>query len=261
MYACLPGMRIIGVVHLPALPAAPRARLSVDQLEKFALREVRALRGVDAVIIENFGDAPYAPGRVGPEVVAVMARVVTAAVRAAGVPIGVNVLRNDGISAMAIAHAAGAAFLRVNVLTGVYSAGEGLLTGIAHELQRYRRQIGAERVRVWADVDVKHAAPAGRFDLAQAARDAAYRGGADALILTGAATGVAPDPVRLDTVRRAVPDRPLYIGSGLTDRNARELLRHADGAIVGTWLKRGARTANRVDPARVRRLLGKTRII
>lgn len=254
-------MRIIGVVHLPALLGAPRARLAVERIEEYALREVRALRGVDGVFIENFGDAPYVPGRVGPEVVSAMTRIVAAAARAARVPVGVNVLRNDGISAMAIAHVAGAAFIRVNVLTGVYAAGEGLLTGIAHELLRYRRQIGAERIQIWADVDVKHAAPVGRFDLAQAARDAAYRGGADALIVTGAATGHAPDASSLETVRRAVPDRPVYVGSGLTDANARELLRRADGAIVGTWLKRGGRTANRVDPARVRTLLRKTRII
>jgi membrane complex biogenesis BtpA family protein len=253
-------MRIIGVVHLPALPGAPAARLPIERIEAFALREARALRGVDGLVIENFGDAPYAPGRVGPEVVAVMTRVVGAVARTAGVPVGVNVLRTDGVSALAVAHAAGAAFIRVNVLTGVYAAGEGLLTGIAHELLRTRRRIGAERVKIWADVDVKHAAPVGSFDLAQAARDAAYRGGADALIVTGSATGREPAAASLDAVRRAVPDRSLYVGSGLTAANARDLLRRADGAIVGTWLKRGGRISNPVDPARVRALLRRARL-
>lgn len=249
---------IIGVIHLPALPGSPGHRLDVDEIVRHAIRDARALKGVDALIIENFGDAPFSPASVEPQVVSVLTRVALEVKQVAGLPVGVNVLRNDAISALAVALAVGAEFVRVNVLTGVYVAGEGLLTGNAHDVLRYRRRIGCT-ARIFADVLVKHARPLGPVDIPRMARDTAYRGGADALVVTGAATGEEPDPETLRMIRDAVPDKPLYIGSGLTPENAPMLLEPADGAIVGTAFKVGGNVANPVDRNRVRRLLARIR--
>lgn len=250
--------RIIGVIHLPALPGSPKHELPVDEIVKRAVRDAKALEGVDALIIENFGDTPFTPGTVEPQVVSVLTRVAMEVRQAANLPVGINVLRNDAVSALAVALAVGAEFVRVNVLTGVYAAGEGLLVGNAHEILRYRKRIGCS-AHLFADVLVKHAQPLGPINVPQMARDTAYRGGADALVVTGTATGKEPDSETVQMIRNAVPDKPLYIGSGLTPENAGKLLRHADGAIVGTAFKAGGKVTNPVDRNRVRRLLEQIR--
>ncbi|MFN3486853.1 MAG: BtpA/SgcQ family protein, partial [Planctomycetota bacterium] len=148
--------------------------------------------------------------------------------------------------------AGGADFIRVNVHVGTAFTDQGWIEGRADETMRYRRAIGC-RAAVFADVWVKHARPAGGGDIAAAAREVAYRGLADVLLVTGAETGVPPDPERLRAVRRAVPDRPVYVASGISPERV-ETFREADGFIVGTALKRSGRLGAPVDPARVRRL-------
>lgn len=246
--------RIIGVCHLEALPGSPRSRLSMERIEQLAVKDARALArgGVDAVIVENFGDRPFAPS-VGPETVAAMTAVSREIRRAVDVPLGINVLRNDVKAALAVAHAVGAEFIRVNVLAGVYVSGEGMLVGNAAEVLRFRKSLGS-RVRIYADVLVKHAQPFPAAPTSTLARDTAYRALADALIVTGPETGIEPDAKTLQAVRTAVPDRPLFIGSGLTPDTI-ELLAFADGAIVGTSFK----SRNRVDLRRVKDLVSKIR--
>lgn len=250
--------RIIGVCHLLPLPGSPRYGGSLRRVIERAERDAKALRGVDAIIVENYGDAPFLPDRVEPVTVAALTRVAEVVRAAARVPIGINLLRNDAVGALAIATAVEAEFIRVNVLTGVSAAGEGVLIGEAHRVLRARARWNS-KAAIWADVRVKHAAPLGIQDPEVLAREAADRGGADALIVTGTATGRPPDPDSVEAVRRAVPRLPLYVGSGLTERNAESLLRSADGAIVGSAFKRGGRAENPVDPRRVRRFLAHVR--
>jgi membrane complex biogenesis BtpA family protein len=251
----LPRPAIIGVVHLPPLPGTPGAAQPIDQIARYAVSEARVLAdaGFDAAIVENFGDAPFHADRVEPHTVAAMTVVAQAVRQEVKLLLGINVLRNDAMAALAIATAAGAALVRVNVLTGVYATDQGVIEGRADEVMRFRDAIGCGAA-VLADVHVKHATPMSQPDIVLAAEETAYRGRADALILTGSTTGRPADFADADRVRAAVPDRPILIGSGVTPDTIAEALRHADGVIVGTAIKRDAKTTNRIDPTRAREL-------
>jgi len=248
------GRPVVGMVHLLPLPGAPRAR-AWHEIRAAANADALALAcgGVDGILIENYGDAPFTGGVVDPQVVAAMA-VVAAEIRAAvRVPIGINVLRNDARSALAVALASGASFIRVNVHVGAAETDQGRIEGKAYETLRYRKALNAD-VAIFADVFVKHARPAGSVDLAAAARDTAYRGLADVLLVTGAETGAPPDPERVRQVQRAVPDRPVWIASGVDAENVREF-EEADGFIIGSAFERGGRAGSRVERRRVRALV------
>ncbi|MBN1344402.1 MAG: BtpA/SgcQ family protein [Phycisphaerae bacterium] len=242
----------IGMVHLPPLPGSPQSVLSISAIGERAVEEARMLAdaGCDGVMVENFGDVPFFAERVEPHTLTAMAVIVAEIRGAVAVPIGVNVLRNDARGALAVAAAAGGRFIRVNVHTGVYVADQGLIEGRAAETLRYRRELAAD-VAVFADVHVKHASPLGASDLAVAAEDAAYRGLADALIVSGPTTGRATSIEDVRTVKRAVPDRPVLVGSGVSAENVAELWELADGVIIGSSLKVDGVTTNPIDPDRL----------
>ena len=215
-------------------------------------RDVDALARAkyDAVIIENFGDAPFEPGSVSPITVAAMTACVAAATADGRLAVGVNVLRNDVRSALAIAAATGATFVRVNVHVGAVVADQGIIVGRAHETMRERAAWGAERVQVWADVDVKHAAPLGKRPVDEVTKDAVLRGLADAVLVTGAATGAKVDGDALARVRSATR-APIYIASGaIPDDLSRLRELGADGVIVGSFLRRGGRAGGPIDRTR-----------
>jgi len=244
---------IIGMVHLPPLPGSPRWDGSMARVVESALADARALveGGVDAVLVENFGDAPFTPGRVEPATVAAMS-VVAAEVRKAlpRTHLGVNVLKNDARAALAVAAAVGAEFIRVNVHAGAVLADQGIVHSDAYGTLRDRRLLGVD-VAIFADVGGKHAVPLAPTDLEQTARDLVHRGLADALVVSGPATGQVTPLGDVKRVRAAVPDRPILVGSGVTPETVGDLLAVADGAIVGTWIKRDGRTTGPVDPERV----------
>jgi len=208
-----------------------------------------AAAGFDAVIVENLGDAPFRASHVEPHTVAAMAIVLREVRSAFAGPVGVNVLRNDTTAAIALASVAGADFIRANVYVGVYATDQGLIEGRAPEALRYRASLGWPGAFL-ADVHVKHAEPLSCRDLGLAAEEAAYRGRADALVISGPTTGRPTALEDLRLVRRHVPDRPVYVGSGADASNVRALLEAADGVIVGTAIKRDGRTHEPVDPAR-----------
>jgi hypothetical protein len=249
-------MRLIGMVHLPPLPGSPRWEGSMARVVDAALADASALvdNGMDGLILENHGDAPYLPGRVEPATVAAMTVVAHELRRALPeTPLGVNVLKSDARSALAVAVAAGATFIRVNVHAGAVVADQGVIQTEAHATLRDRRLLGAD-VALFADVTGKHSAPLAPVDLEQQARDLVHRGLADGLIVTGRATGESTALGDVKRVRSAVPEVPLLVGSGVTPENAAELLSVADALIVGTSLKHGGDVWKPVDPARVRRL-------
>lgn len=245
---------------MPALPGDPNHQGGgFAAVERRVLSDAEALAdgGAHGLVLENFGSAPFRKGtaghRVPPHHVALMA-ILAQRVKARwpGLSLGVNCLRNDAASALGIAAASGADFIRVNVHTGAYVTDQGLIEGEAEATLRYRHSLGAGRVAIMADVLVKHAAPLVPTTPGQATADTIKRGLADGIIVTGAATG-APISVELLTeVRQAAGDAPLLLGSGVTPENAPTLAPLADGAIVGTWLKEGGVLHNPVDPARVR---------
>lgn len=254
---------LVGMVHLLPLPGSPGWGGSMDEVLDRARSDARTLLegGMDALLVENYGDHPFHPDSVPSETAAALTRAVAGVREEAGdAPVGVNVLRNDARTGVGIAAATGAIFLRVNVHTGVMFTDQGILEGRAWETLRARRALAPELLIV-ADVLVKHASPPPGTDPARAARDLRRRGGADVLVVSGAGTGEATDPGRLRAVREAVPEAPLWIGSGLTPKSAPELLPLADGAIVGSALHRDGVAGRGIDPARVERLVAAARAV
>lgn len=254
------GPPVVGVVHLAPLPGSPRGGAPLAVIVDAAVRDAEAYRdgGATALIVENFGDAPFRKGAVDPHTVAAMALAVHAVAAAVSLPVGVNVLRNDAQAALGIAAMAGGSFVRVNVHTGVMVTDQGIVEGEADRSLRYRRELGAS-VAIWADLLVKHAIPLGDQTLEDVARDAVERGLADAVILTGVATGRPPSPDDARRVRDVLPGTPIYVGSGVTAGNARAFLPAATGFIVGTWAKLDGKVGNPVDADRVRRLIDAVR--
>ncbi len=251
---------IIGVVHLLPLPTSPRWGGSLKAIIDRAEQEATALAagGVDGIIVENFFDAPFPKDRVDPAVVSAMTVVIQKMMQMVTLPIGINVLRNDAQSAFAIAACVQAQFIRVNVWTGIMATDQGMIEGRAHELLRYRRELGCD-VKVFADVLVKHARPLGSPNLTTAVQDTIERGLADAVILSGWATGNPPSLEDLELASAAAAGTPVFIGSGANWENIPKLMTAADGVIVSSSLKRQGKRENSIDPIRVSRFVEATR--
>lgn len=247
---------IVGVVHLLPLPTSPRWGGSLETVIARAEQEATALAagGVHGIIIENFHDMPFQAGQVDPAVVSAMSLVVQHLKTLVAVPLGLNVLRNDALSALAIASCAGAQFIRVNVLNGVMVTDQGLISGDAYNLMRYRRELGSD-VQIYADVLVKHARPLGTASLTAVVRDTVERSLADGIIISGWATGEPPALAELEMARAAAPETPLWVGSGATTANIGALLQIADGVIVASSLKRHGKIDQLIDPMRVQRFV------
>jgi membrane complex biogenesis BtpA family protein len=247
---------VIGVVHLLPLPGSHRYGGDMEAVFERAEQEAAALAsgGVHGIIVENFFDAPFTKGRVDTATACALSLVAKRIMGIAQVPLGINVLRNDGMTAIAVAAAAGAQFIRVNVYTGAMLTDQGIIEGEAHELLNYRRLLGADRkIRILADVMVKHASPLTPFaDIRQSAKDTVHRGMADGIIVSGSGTGSEPHMDDINAVREALPSTPIFIGSGANKENVGKLLSTADGVIVASSLKRQGVLENPVDVERVR---------
>lgn len=252
---------VIGMVHLDPLPGAPKNELSMESIVENAVRDATRLEtgGVDGIIIENFGDAPFYPDNVPKHTVASMTQAASAIAQSVSLPLGINVLRNDPIAAVSVAAAVDASYVRVNVHTGARVTDQGVIEGMAHETMRLRERLNSD-ISVFADVDVKHSAPlaAGEFT-AETFADQTERGLADAAIISGTGTGHAAD---MDTLKNTVRTReelgletPILVGSGVTPDSIGEILSIADGAIVGTSIKEGGLTTAPVAVDRVRLLV------
>ncbi|MBI2000476.1 MAG: BtpA/SgcQ family protein [candidate division NC10 bacterium] len=240
---------LVGMVHLLPLTGSPRYAGSLEAVIERAVADAKALAdgGMDGCLVENSGDVPFAAGPVGPETVAAMTAAVAEVRRAVKTP--------DPRAALAIAHTTGASFVRITVHAGVVVTGQGIIQGDASGTLRYRRSIGAEGVALWVDFLTKHGAPLTPVDPVQEAKDLVHRELADVLVVSGKGTGEAADLELLKTVRKAVPDTPLFVGSGATLETIRTLFEIADGAIVGTAIKKDGKLSNPIDPARVERLV------
>jgi uncharacterized protein len=245
------------MLHLPPLPGSPRHAVPPRDILTTVLRDAQALadNGISALMLENFGDVPFYPARVPAHVVAQMTAIAVEVRRRFPLPLGINVLRNDGQSALAVALASGSDFIRVNVLCGARVTDQGLIQGIAHDLLRDRQTLGAEHIKIFADVDVKHSAPLAPRALADEIDDHIHRGLADALIISGAGTGKPTDVEKVKSAKSAAPKSPIVIGSGITAQTIQNYLEVADAFIVGTALKSAGDVNNPIDAARVKALI------
>jgi membrane complex biogenesis BtpA family protein len=255
---------LIGMLHLPPLAGSPRSgspHNGGNRTEPLAhvLADAETLveNGIGQLMLENFGDAPFYPAAVPSHVVAQMTAIAAEIKRRFDVPLGINVLRNDGCAALSIAHAVGAQFVRVNVLCGARLTDQGIIQGIAHDLLRLRKTLGADAIRILADVDVKHSSPLREMPLENEVEDLIQRGLADAVIVSGSSTGRAASIEQLRQAKQAAGDRPVYVGSGVTPENIGAFWKdgRADGFIVGSSLKRDGVTSQPVDVARVKKLV------
>ena len=248
---------VIGMIHVAALPGTPSSSMSVGEIVALAVREARLYRagGVDGIGIENMHDVPYLRGGVGPEIVAAMTLVGQAVKAEGGLPVGVQVLAGANLEAMAVAHAAGLDFIRAEGYAFAHVADEGIIESSAARLLRYRRQIGAERVQVWADVKKKHSSHAITADVSigETAHAVEFMR-ADGVIVTGVSTGVQPAEEDIKEVRQHCK-LPLYLGSGITADNLPAYYSIADGFIVGSTFKRDGHWNNPVDPRRVEQFM------
>ncbi|MER6807979.1 BtpA/SgcQ family protein [Spirillospora sp. NPDC000708] len=249
---------VIGAVHLPPLPGSPHYEgVPLDEICTFAIEEARAYLdgGAHGVIVENHWDIPFLkPGEHGYETAAAMAVVTDRVRHATSGRVGVSILSNAAECSIASAWSGGAGFVRVNQWANAYVANEGIIEGQAAHATRYRSRIGANPVKIFADVHVKHGAHAIVADrtLAEQTEDAEFFG-ADVLIATGSRTG---DAAALDEVEgiAAHTTLPVVIGSGISAGNVGELLPACDGVIVASSVKDNGRWWGRVDAAKVREL-------
>lgn len=248
---------VIGMLHLPALPGSPRSCQTLSEIRDHLRRDAETLAagGVDGLMMENFGDVPFYPDRVPACVIAQMTALACDVRAQTDLPLGINVLRNDGRGALAVAHASGAKFIRVNVLCGARVADQGLIQGIAHDLLRERAILGANGIKIFADVDVKHSAALAERPLEDEVDDLVHRALADAIVVSGAGTGKATDPDKARRVKSAAPETAVFIGSGITAGTIAQFAEKADGFIVGTALKADGVATNPVELERVKALM------
>ena len=244
----------IGVVHLPPLPGSPTSSWTFRQVLEHAKRDAQRLvkGGVDGLIIENFGDAPFVQGEVEPTTIAFMTRIaleIKEIIQEKS--LGINVLRNDASGALAVAAATEAEFIRVNIHTGVMATDQGLITGRAREtlLQIKRYELNT---KIAADVHVKHATPLADESFIQAAKDTWHRGHANAIIVTGSGTGQPVQAAQLKELVANIPNAPLWIGSGLNPDTIEDYRGLFHAAIIGTWLHEDGILNRPVDTERVR---------
>jgi len=242
---------LIGMLHVPPLPGTPRASHSIGELVDSMVAEAELYRaaGFHGLILENMHDRPYLNAVVGPEIVAAMSVVGREVRRSTDLPLGIQILAGANQAALAVAHSCGASFVRVEGFVFAHVADEGLIEASAGALLRYRRHIGAESVRIFADIKKKHSAHALTADvpLVDTAQAAEFFL-ADGVIVTGTATGIAADPEEVSSVKRHVA-LPVIVGSGVTPENLGRYAA-ADALIVGSWVKRGGSWSAPLDRVR-----------
>ena len=250
---------VIGVIHSLPLPGSPQYQgESLEKIYAFAVAEAQryAKGGVHGLIVENHGDIPFSkPEDIGHETSAVMAVMTERVRQRVKVPVGINVLANGALPALAIAQASNAAFIRVNQWANAYVANEGIIEGPAAKATRYRSWLRANHLRIFADVHVKHGSHAIVADrtLAELTRDTEFFD-ADVVIATGQRTGDAAALHEARGIKEAT-QLPLLIGSGVTEENVIDLLQIADGVIVASSLKEKGVWWTPVSTTKVKRLM------
>ena len=251
-------MKVYGVVHLNSLPGSPSNRLSIDEIIDAAQEDVNSLvyGGVDGIIIENFGDTPFVKNDISKRTLASFTTVVENLSIERDIKVGINVLRNDCLAALAIAEATKSQFVRINVLNNTMFTDQGVIEGDAHGVNQFKSNLNSY-VEIYADVFVKHAVPPPGSKIENHADELIHRAGADVVIVTGDGTGHEINIEDLQKVRNIVPKGKLAIGSGVTSTNVDAYQDLADILIVGTSFKVDNDVAKRVDINRVEELVRK----
>jgi len=250
------GKAVIGMVHIPALPGTPLydARGGMNKLLDSAAADLEALQsgGIDAVMFGNENDRPYSL-KAPPASIAAMSAVIAALRPVVKVPFGVNYLW-DPVASVAIAAATGARFVR-EIFTGVYASDMGLWVPDCDGALHARRNLDVPDLKLLFNINAEFSAALDTRPIELRARSAVFSSLADAILVSGPITGQAIDASELRKVREAVREVPVFANTGVRPDNVAEVLKLADGCIVGTYFKLDGNTWNAVDPARVRRFM------
>lgn len=242
---------VIAMAHVPALPGTPRydEKGSINALISHVKEDVMHLieGGVDAIMFCNEDDRPYV-FEAGIEQIAAMTRVVTETAPKK-IPFGVDFLW-DPMAAIAIAHATGASFIR-EVLTGTYESDMGFWSPNAGQVLRFRRNIGAQNIRVFFNVEPEFCSSLGGRLPALRAKSVVVSSLADVILVSGPMAGEEPQLSAIQEIKSAVPETPVFLNTGAKINNVGDFLKVADGVIVGSSLKINGYTWNKVDPERV----------
>ncbi|MCH3976829.1 MAG: BtpA/SgcQ family protein [Bacilli bacterium] len=227
---------IIGMVHCLPLPGTARFS-DLSQVRTQALADALTLQkaGYDAIMIENMGDAPYAEKMDLAQITA-MSAIAEMIKEAVDLPLGIDCAFSDYRSALAIAKAVGADFIRIPVFIDTVVYANGIIYPSAHDALIYRREIGAEKVLIMADLQVKHTHMLVNDMSIEESAKLAEASGADAVVVTGVLTGKPTSIEDIEQVKKVVTV-PVYVGSGVSVKNIKDQLSIASGVIVGSSLK------------------------
>ena len=252
---------IIGMVHVDALPGTPKyngnLRLTIEKAIKEA--EIYSSLNLDAVMIENMHDVPYLNRNIGPEITTLMSVILYEIKKQLDLPCGIQILAGANKDALAAAHSAGADFIRAEGFVFAHVADEGMFNSDAGELLRYRKQIGAENIKIFTDIKKKHSSHAitSDVDIVDTAKAAEFFL-SDGVIITGSSTGKEPSLEEIKAVKEAV-DIPVLAGSGITLENVNAYLEYCDGLIIGSYFKEDGKWFNTVDRERVKTFVKKVK--
>ena len=253
-------MKILGVIHLKGLPGSTSNTKKLDEIIELAQNDVNALSdgGIHGLIIENFGDAPFSKDNLSKRSLVNFTTVVANLEIKSELEVGINVLRNDGISALAIAEASNADFVRINVLNNLMYTDQGIIEGKAYEVSQFKSTLSKD-IEIYADVFVKHATPPHGAKIENHTSELLERAGADVIIVSGDGTGKVTDITDLNKIRNIVPKGKLAIGSGLSELNIEEFASVADIGIIGTDFKVDGVLDNPVDTSRVSNIIDRVK--
>ena len=251
-------MKVIGVVHLKGLPGSPSYDSNLEQIYKLAIKDAQSLKlgGVDSVIIENFGDSPFVKDSISKLTLSHFVNIVNEIKRNVDIEVGINVLRNDGESALSIADATKSSFVRINILSGTMYTDQGIIEGKANEIIKLKNTL-ENKIEIYSDVFVKHAVPPPGYTIENQTEELLYRAGADKIIITGDGTGKEIDYDELKKLREIVPEGRLVIGSGINESNIKKYQGIADILIIGTGFKIDHDVSKQVEFERVKNLIDK----
>ena len=248
---------VYGMLHVRALPGTPLNNLSMLEIITKSVEEANVYlgEGLDGLILENMHDVPYLNGNCGAEVIAGMTAVATEIRKLTDKPIGIQILAGCNKEALAVAHIAGLEFIRAEGFVYGHVADEGMMNSCAGELLRYRKAIGAEKVKVYTDIKKKHSSHAitADLDITDHATAAQFFL-SDGLIITGTSTGVPASCDELKRVRK-VTSLPILIGSGLNTENISKFYPLADDFIVGSHFKVDGQWQNELDIERIKQFI------
>lgn len=247
---------LIGMIHLKALPTAPQHDCNLEEIYKYALNDLKALEagGATHAIVENFFDAPYI---IDPDLDVLIAytNIFTKLKEEANIPLGVNIHTCNSEQEMVIASLCDAEFIRAESFVEARHSSSGILMPTASKIMRAKKRL-ASNVKVYADVNVKESFQFSPQTIFEAINDA-LKAGADAIILTGFETGKSPKAEDAKKIKEYIPNIPLYIGSGVNDKNISDHIKYADGVIVGSSFKKENIITNDIDSTLVKNMKNK----